>query len=112
MAGVGLGSGNGPGMGGRGHGAGGRVGDLPDQQETFTPTVIPGALNKGQILATIMQKGIPEKGAKPTQEYIQGEFAQVKQEAEQALSKEEIPPGSREFVRQYFGTLEPEKEGR
>ena len=31
---------------------------------------------------------------------------EAKQEAEQALTKEEIPPASREFVRQYFSTVE------
>lgn len=101
----------GPGMGKKGgHGKGGKTGDLPSPLEGFNPTVLPGQLNKGQILAGILQKGAPEKDAKPTLEYIEGELTQVKQEAEQALTKEEIPPGSKEFVRQYFGTLEPEKK--
>ena len=59
-----------------------------------------------------MQKGAPEKNGNATQGYVESNFVQVKQDAEQALSKEEIPAGSKEFVREYFSSLEPEKEGQ
>ena len=59
----------------------------------------------------LMQKAAPEEGAEPTQEFVVKTFESVQQEAEQALTKEEIPPAAKEYVRQYFGTLEPEESG-
>lgn len=100
----------GGGMGNRGHGRGGRVGDLPDVQAGFDPTLLPGELTKGKILASILQRGAPDENAKSNLEYVSGAFVEVRQKAEEALNKEEIPPGSKEFVRQYFGSLEPGAE--
>jgi hypothetical protein len=102
-------SGTGPGMGGTGMGRGNRVGELPDLNAGFKPTVLPGDLTKGKVLATILQKGAPQDDAESTLEYVTEAFVEVRQEAEQALTKEEIPPGAKEFVRQYFGSLEPEQ---
>lgn len=99
----------GAGMGGPGRGKGGRVGELSDVDATFKPTMLPGSLTKGKLLADIIQKGAPEEGAEATLEYVTGTFVAVRQEAEQALTKEEIPPGAKEFVRQYFGSIEPEQ---
>ncbi|MEW6350625.1 MAG: hypothetical protein AB1646_16310 [Thermodesulfobacteriota bacterium] len=99
--------GYGPGMNGRGQGEGGEVGPLPDVNVSLRPTTLPGQTTQGKALATIFQRGAPERGAKPSVEHVSGEFVKVRQEAEEALSKEQIPPGSREFVRQYFGTIEP-----
>ena len=73
--------------------------------------MLPGDMTKGKILAGIMQKAVPEEGAEPTQEFVVKTFESVQQEAEQALTKEEIPPAAKEYVRQYFGTLEPEEAG-
>lgn len=98
----------GPGMGGAGRGRGNSVGELPEADVDYSPTVLKGKITKGKILASIIQKAAPEAGEVPTVEYISGAFEQVKQEAEQALTREEIPDGSREFVRQYFGALEPD----
>ena len=98
----------GPGMGGPGRGRGARVGELSDVNATFKPTMLPGSLTKGKLLADIIQKGAPDEGAEATLEYVTGTFQAVQQEAEQALTKEEIPPGAKEFVRQYFGSIEPE----
>jgi hypothetical protein len=94
-------------MGGPGQGAGNRVGDLPESSVGMSPSVAKGSVTKGKVLATIIQKTAPEGDAVASTEFIAGAFTKVKQEAEQALTKEEIPPGSREFVRQYFGALDP-----
>ena len=99
----------GPGMRGPGMGRGGQVGELPVLNETFKPALLPGDLTKGKVLATILQKGAPQEDAESTLEYVAEAFVEVRQEAEQALTKEEIPPGAKEFVRQYFGSLEPEQ---
>ena len=90
-------------------GRGGQVGELPDLNETFKPALLPGDLTKGKVLATVLQKGAPQEDAESTLEYVAEAFVEVRQEAEQALTKEEIPPGAKEFVRQYFGSLEPEQ---
>ena len=96
-------------MGGPGRGAGGQVGNLPNPNVAFQPTKLQGGMTKGKILAGIMQKTTPDQDAQPTQDYLVKTFESVQQEAEQALTKEEIPPGAKEYVRQYFGNLEPEE---
>ena len=101
----------GPGMHGAGRGQGNRVGDLPDGNVNMTPSLAKGSVTQGRILATIIQKTAPDGDAEASTEFISNAFIQVKQEAEQALTKEEIPPGSREFVRQYFGALDPGDAG-
>jgi len=98
----------GGGMGARGRGRGGLTGELPEVSPAFKPTVAPGPLTKGKVLADILQKSAPDEDVETTLDYVSGAFIQVRQEAEQALTKEQIPPGSKEFVRQYFGSLEPE----
>lgn len=105
----GKGNGNGPGMGGAGRGQGNSVGELPDLPVGFQPTQAGGPVTQGRMLADILQKAAPEPGAQPKSEFISGEFVKVKQAAERALTQEEIPQGSKEYVRQYFGSLDPEK---
>jgi len=101
----------GGGMGGPGHGTGGMVGELPEGDVGFKPTLLPGEMTKGKALMGVLQKGTPDEGAESELEYITEAFVAVRQEAEEALTKEEIPPGSKEFVRQYFGSLEPRPTG-
>ena len=109
-AGAGAGSGSGLGLGGAGRGTGNQVGELPEVQVGFLPTKATGPLTKGQMLADILQKAAPEEGAEAQIEYLSGAFVEAKQAAEKALSQEEIPPGSKEYVRQYFLSLEPEED--
>ena len=118
-SGLGKGYGHGPwsagdaqafsnGMGGPGRGRGQQVGALPDANVGFNPTMLPGGITQGKMLANILQKSAPETGAEVSTEFITGALVSAQQEAEQALTKEEIPRGSKEFVRQYFGSLETE----
>ena len=101
--------GQGLGMRGPGQGEGNTTGPLPDVNTAFQPTLLPGQMTPGKVLADIMQRTSPDPNdAKPTAQYIEGAMLQVEQQAEQALTKEEIPAGSKEFVRRYFGSLEPE----
>ncbi len=101
-------SGMGLGLRGAGRGAGNRLGEIPDVEVGLKPTLAKGPLTKGKMLADILQRTAPEMGEEPTAEFIAGAFVELQQEAEQALTQEEIPQGSKEFVRQYFGSLEPE----
>ncbi|MDK1020112.1 MAG: hypothetical protein QGD90_00560 [Candidatus Hydrogenedentes bacterium] len=101
-------SGTGLGLMGPGRGRGNRLGEIPEVDVGLKPTLAKGPLTKGKMLADILQRTAPETGEEPTAEFIAGAFIEMKQEAEQALTQEEIPQGSKEFVRQYFGSLEPE----
>jgi len=96
------------GLGGPGRGRGNQIGELPDTESAFDPTMLPGDMTKGKILATIMQRAVPDENANATTNFSSEAIVAVQQQKEQALTQEEIPPGAREFVRQYFGTLEPE----
>ena len=98
------------GLRGPGRGRGNQIGELPDVEASFDPKMLSGDMTKGKILASIMQRAAPTDDAESTIEYSEQALVQVKQQAEEALTREEIPPGSREFVRQYFGSLEPESE--
>ena len=109
-AGSGAGFGTGLGMGGPGRGQGNQVGELPETMVGFQPSKPGGPLTKGRMLADVLQKALPEGEAQPTVEYISGAFVEMQQAAEQALTQQEIPRGSKEFVRQYFGAIEPEKQ--
>lgn len=107
--GLALNRGKGAGLGGPGQGRGNQVGELPDVNVSLTPTMLPGQVQDGKMLASIMQKTAPETDAASNVQVISGAVVQAQQEAEEALTREEIPRGSEEFVRQYFGTLEQGK---
>jgi len=100
----------GNGMGGPGHGRGSSVGPLPDVQEAFEPSMLPGQITKGKFLADIVQRTTPDQTAESTTAFVSGLVAEAQQEAEQALTKEEIPPAAREFVREYFSTFESNEQ--
>lgn len=96
------------GMGKRGTGQGGQVGDLPDPNDSFVPSVAQGEVTKGKFLADMIQRTAPDtENVESKAEFISGVVSEAQQEAEQAITREEIPLGSREFVRQYFGSIDP-----
>ena len=99
----------GGGMGSHGRGRGGQIGDLPDANGNFTPSLLPGQMQQGPMLATVNQLTKPDDHAEASLDYLPGQMVQVQQEAEQALAQEQIPPGAKEFVRQYFGTLDQQQ---
>jgi hypothetical protein len=100
--------GQGLGLGGPGRGQGNRIGQLPDVKTSTDPSLAPGDMTKGKILATIMQRAAPTDGQDASIDYSSQAIVQIQQQSEEALTKEEIPPGAKEFVRQYFGSLEPD----
>jgi len=102
--------GQGLGMGGPGRGRGNQVGELPDLLVGFQPTMLNGPMTKGKMLAEIMEKTAPEEGQEASIDYIQGAFVEVQQAAEQALTQQETPAASKELVREYFKSLEPEDQ--
>jgi uncharacterized phage infection (PIP) family protein YhgE len=100
----------GAGMGGPGRGRGGGMQQADGGDERFAPSVLPGEMTRGKILASIMQRTAPDEEAETSIEGVTESFRQVRQSAEEALTQEEIPPGAKEFVRQYFGSINPEEE--
>ena len=96
------------GLRGPGRGVGNRIGELPEVEAAFDPKMLPGDMTKGRVLASIVQRAAPTGEDDASVDYSEQALVQVKQQAEEALTREEIPAGSREFVRQYFGSLEPE----
>ncbi|MCC6796596.1 MAG: hypothetical protein IT366_15855 [Candidatus Hydrogenedentes bacterium] len=105
-----AGSGQGLGLGGAGRGQGNRIGELPKVTTSTDPSLAPGDMTKGKILATIMQRAAPQDNENATVDYSQQAIVQIQQQSEEALTKEEIPAGAKEFVRQYFGSLEPDNQ--
>jgi hypothetical protein len=69
-------------------------------------------MTPGKVLSSIMKHSAPDEDQEATAEYVSETIIEVQQAAEEALTKEEIPQGSKEFVRQYFGSLEPERSTR
>lgn len=102
--------GSGSGMRGPGRGRGNKVGDLPNVKTATDAQLAPGDVTKGKILASIVQRAAPQEGQDSTVDYSSQALVQIQQQSEEALTKEEIPAGAKEFVRQYFGSLEPERQ--
>ncbi|MFA6244212.1 MAG: hypothetical protein WC655_24935, partial [Candidatus Hydrogenedentales bacterium] len=100
--------GQGLGMRGPGRGQGNSIGELPEVDGQYDPSMLPGDMTKGKILADLMQRSAPQKEGDAERSFSTEALVQVQQQSEQALTKEEIPPGAREYVRQYFGSLEPD----
>lgn len=93
--------GNNPGIGsGRGPGYG------PDIKTGMDPykTKPEGKLSKGKAMKLFF-KGKPTKGELTT-EYEEAYRAQV-ESAEDALSRDDIPAGYKQFVRDYFDSIKP-----
>ena len=98
------------GLRGKGKGQGNRIGELPDVKTSTEEKLAPGDVVQGKVLATIMQRAAPSDNPQATVDYSAQALVQIQQQNEEALTKEEIPPGAKEFVRQYFGSLEPERD--
>ncbi len=107
-----AGGGQGPGIGdgqepGIGQGPGNRVGDIPEGDAEFEPAMLRGTLQQGKLRGSVLQRAAPETPGEMGGAAVSGTaITTVGQQAETALTKEEIPAGSREYVRQYFGALE------
>jgi hypothetical protein len=102
----------GGGLGGPGRGRGNRIGELPDVEGALEESMLSGDMTKGKILASIMQRAAPDPDVESDAEFVAQTLTEITQQAEEALTKEEIPPSAQEFVRQYFVSLEPEDRRR
>lgn len=93
------------GMGGPGRGQGGQIPDEPDLPGGFEKVKIKGKMGKGKIVGEMLVDGPQAKGE------ISAEAVEIvgeaRQEAADALTKQRIPQGYREFIREYFDSLDP-----
>jgi hypothetical protein len=101
--------GRGLGMRGPGRGKGGQMPPPPDELVMFQPSRLTGPVRPAKPLVSIVQRMKPKQNVKASTDFVIKEIARTRREAEQALTKENIPPGAREFVRQYFGAIEPRR---
>ena len=99
--------GEGPGVGMRGKGTG-RGGVSEDGSDAGTMTEkqrIRGQLDKGEVLGSTFVRGTPTKGQALVEysEIVRG----ARDEATDALSKEEIPQGYKGLIKGYFDSIDP-----
>ena len=96
------------GMGGPGRGAGGKIPDEPGQPAKYQKFKVRGRVGKGRIVGELFVKGPQAKGE------VSGEYVEVvgeaRQEAADALSKQRIPQSYRDFIREYFNSLDPDQD--
>ncbi|NOZ24297.1 MAG: hypothetical protein GXP25_24740 [Planctomycetes bacterium] len=88
-------------------GAGGVSEDGADTGTTMNKTRLRGQLDKGEILGSIFVRGMPKKG-KALVEYSEV-VKSARDDAADALSKEEIPPGYKGLIKDYFDSIDPKK---
>lgn len=71
-------------------------------------TRVKGKMGEGQMveLGEVNGKPMPEKGFVPYSEI----YKDSKQQAEDALDKEEVPAGYKEYVKNYFESIDPQNE--
>jgi len=89
-------------IGGRGIGPRPRAGEQP---VGFDQTGVKGKLGPGKILATRFVRGMPPDEAEAKSEY-QEVLQSARKAAEDAISREDIPPESREKIKRYFDDLD------
>lgn len=93
-------------MGGPGQGRGGIAPKAPDDVG-LEPSRIQGEFSRGKMTVVGSFKGDPSE-ASPTTDYGQV-FSTYQEEAKHALTKEEIPLGQKETVREYFESVRPKR---
>lgn len=97
----------GSGLGGPGQGQGGIAPKAPDDV-ALEKTKVKGQLGKGAASTLGFFKGDPAQ-ASPTAEY--GEmYSDYQEEANDALTKEDIPLGQKDFVKEYFESIRPKQK--
>jgi hypothetical protein len=92
-------------MGGPGIGSGGKAPESGNRNVKFDKEKVKGILDsKGEILGGIFVKGQATKG-EAKKEYVEAYKAEI-QESTDALTKEDIPLGYKQFVSTYFDSID------
>ncbi len=92
-------------MGGPGQGSGGKAPESGNKNVKFDKEKVKGLVDsKGEILGGIFVKGQATKG-EAKQEYIEAYKSEI-QDSTDALTKEDIPLGYKQFVSTYFDSID------
>ena len=68
---------------------------------------MPTDLRKGEIIGMMKFRGSPAEG-EPIIEFSKI-YEELRQEAEDSMAKEHIPPGYKNYVKRYFDSINPEQ---
>ncbi len=100
------GDGDGDGLGGQGIGKGGKAPEDDAAKTKFQTEKTKTAIKKGKILLSMKTKDAPNSDAKDMEAKYQAIITDIKQGTDEAIEKEQAPPGYHEGIKKYFDTLE------
>ena len=110
--GQGEGDGDGDGMGGQGVGRGSKAPEDDAAKTAFQTEKTKTALKKGKILLSMKTKDAPNADIKDLQAEYREIITDIKQATEEAIEREEAPPGYHNGIKKYFDTLERLEENQ
>ncbi len=102
----GEGEGDGDGLGGQGIGRGGKAPEDDAAKTAFQTEKTKTAIKKGKILLSMKTKDAPNADLKDVQAEYREIISDIKQGTDEAIEKEDAPPGYHEGIKKYFDTLE------
>lgn len=102
----GEGDGDGKGLGGKGVGEGGKAPEDDAARTKFQTEKSKTAIKKGKILLSMKTKDAPNADLKDLEAKYSEIITSIKQGTEEAIEKEQAPPGYHEGIKKYFDTLE------
>ena len=94
------------GLGGRGLGKGGKAPEDDSVKTGFQTEKTKTAIKKGKILLSMKTKDAPNADIKDLQAEYREIITDIKQATDEAIEKEDAPPGYHEGIKKYFDTLE------
>lgn len=108
----GEGEGNGNGLGGKGIGKGGKAPEDDAAKTAFQSEKSKTALKRGKILLSMKTKDAPNADIKDMQADYREIISDIKQATDEAIEREEAPPGYHSGIKKYFDTLERLEENQ
>ena len=94
------------GLGNRGVGEGGKAPEDDSVKTGFQTEKTKTAIKKGKILLSMKTKDAPNADLKDLQAEYREIITNIKQATDEAIEKEDAPPGYHEGIKKYFDTLE------
>jgi hypothetical protein len=91
-------------LGGEGMGEGGVAPEDDSVETDFVTEKSKSAVQKGKVLLSMKTKGLSDSG-EAVQQY-RGLVTDIKQTVDEAIEKEDIPPGYIDGIKEYFSTIE------
>ncbi len=91
-------------LGGEGMGEGGVAPEDDSVETDFVTEKSKSAVQKGKVLLSMKTKGLSDSG-EAVQQY-RGLVTDIKQTVDEAIEKEDIPPGYIDGIKKYFSTIE------